>query len=174
MANKTSRSSPDAHSSAIVEKYGLVSVDKYPRTVEHFLDLMWWEASRQPQTYKCWSAGTDTKGYVFLLFAHKWGEQSTYFTCHSTFCVIFARSRCLVLTCVLPSSTVHWGGSQLPHSHTCMHTTGLSPPRFPASWAVPHHCWSPGFWSEFLTASRERSCWVARHKWHSQVRQGCC
>lgn len=71
MANKTSRSSPDAHSSAIVEKYGLVSVDKYPRTVEHFLDLMWWEASRQPQTYKCWSAGTDTKGYVFLLFAHK-------------------------------------------------------------------------------------------------------
>lgn len=137
MANKNRGSNLNTQSSAVVENRGLVSADKYPRTVKHFLNMIWWEASRQLWTCKCWSAETGTKSFAFCTQMRR----AKHFTCCSIFlCDVFVTRRmCLVLTCVLPPSTVHCGGSQPSHPHTNMHSTGLSPPRFPAGLTVPHH-----------------------------------
>lgn len=170
MANKARGSSSDTHSSAAVEYHGLVSVPKYPRVVEHFLGLMWREASRQPwETWTCVGAGT--KG---LVFAHKWGKQRYLLHLSQHFFFWFLQEICVCSWCVLSPSTVPWGSSQLPHSRTGMNTAGLSPPRFPAGWTVPHHIADlQDFWTKSLAPSRERAWWVARHEWRSQVRQGC-
>lgn len=105
--------------------------------------------------------------------------KGTYFTCHGffyyfLFFLILTRNTCLFLTCVLSPSTVPWEGPRLPHSHTCVHTAGLSPPSSPADWTVPYHSADcQDFWTKSLAPSREKAWWVARHELCSQVRQGC-